>query len=86
MFRWFRDNWLINQPDGKELIEEYYETAPKIIDAINKRTNNSEIYENIWKDYLRPCLNLIKQGKFTEVKKLYMRMVKDLEKIFNQKI
>jgi len=37
LFRDFRDNWLERQPDGKALIQEYYDVAPKIVNSINKR-------------------------------------------------
>ncbi len=30
--RLFRDKWLQNQPDGAELIEDYYRTAPAIVE------------------------------------------------------
>ena len=35
-FRNFRDNWLSTQPDGKNLIAQYYEIAPKIVAEIDK--------------------------------------------------
>ena len=82
MFRWFRDNWLINQPDGKKLIEEYYETAPLIVDLINKRKDYKDIYFHLWEKYLNPCLKLLERGNFIEVKRIYTEMVKRLKDDF----
>ena len=82
MFRNFRDNWLINEIDGKELIKEYYNNAPKIVDAINSRSNKSEIYLNIWNTYLKACLQFIENKKYSECKDLYIQMVRNLEKKF----
>lgn len=79
-FRRFRDEWLINQPDGKSLIAEYYEIAPKIVNKINQLTNSTEIYELIWKNYLKPCLSFIEENKFSDCKSQYIKMVKILRK------
>ena len=32
----FRDNWLKQQPCGQDEVAEYYATAPRIVDKINK--------------------------------------------------
>lgn len=39
-FRNFRDKWLVNQADGKNLIAEYYNIAPKIVEKINSLSNS----------------------------------------------
>lgn len=77
-FRNFRDNWLINQSDGKSLINEYYEIAPKIVNKINQLTNSNEIYQSIWTNYLKPCLSFIENGDNQNCKNLYVDMVKNL--------
>ena len=79
-FRYFRDNWLINEEDGKALIKEYYKNAPKIVETINSYSNKADIYLNIWNTYLKKCLHFIEDKKYKECKTLYIKMVKDLEK------
>ena len=79
-FRNFRDGWLKNQSDGKNLIAEYYSIAPKIVDAINKAVDAKEIYKNIWLNYLRPCLEFIKNGDNFSCKEKYIEMVRELQK------
>ena len=82
MFRNFRDNWLVKQSDGKSLIDEYYEIAPKIVNKINQLTNANEIYNSIWINYLKPCLKFIENDDNQNCKALYIDMVKNLKEKF----
>ena len=81
-FRNFRDNWLLNQQDGKILVAEYYAVAPKIVSKINLLKNSADIYKNIWNDYLLPCLKLIEEGENLKCKKVYIDMVNVLKEKF----
>ena len=77
-FRRFRDKWLIHQPDGKELIDRYYSTAPQIVELINKQEDRREIYEHINEAYLKKCLLFIEKEQFEECKNLYIEMMEFL--------
>lgn len=81
-FRRFRDEWLINQPDGRELIDEYYRTAPIIVERIDRRNDADEIYHSIENDYLEPCLHFIDEKNFIACKEKYMLMVRALKKSY----
>lgn len=81
-FRNFRDKWLVNQADGKNLIAEYYNIAPKIVEKINSLANSAEVYKNIWNDYLSKCLNFIESGENSKCKKIYVDMVNTLKEKF----
>jgi formylglycine-generating enzyme required for sulfatase activity len=81
-FRQFRDGWLAKQPDGKELIDEYYKIAPLIVENINKSEKKESIYTAIWERCLLNCLRLIEEKQFHECKKEYMRMVDELKSVF----
>ena len=81
-FRKFRDEWLINQADGRSLIDEYYRIAPAIVEKINKLTDAAQIYKNIWTNYLKPCLKLIESGENSACKAKYVEMVRYLQKRF----
>jgi len=81
-FRNFRDTWLINQADGKNLIAQYYEIAPKIVKKINCLPNAAKIYKNIWSEYLQPSLNLIEADENSACKKIYVDMVNTLRNKF----
>lgn len=79
MFRDFRDNWLLKQADGRELIEEYYVIAPKIVEKINSLVNAKEIYKSIWDNYLKDCLYYLEQKNTKSCKKNYIDMVNNLK-------
>lgn len=81
MFRSFRDNWLANQPEGESLINEYYRIAPNIVNKINQLRNAKEIYQQIWNEYLQPCLLFIENGKYLECESKYVEMVHKLAKL-----
>lgn len=82
-FRKFRDGWLKFQNDGQKLIEEYYRTAPSIVDKINALPNAKFIYQEIWDNYLSKCLSYIESRDYYSCKNLYANMVKDLKAKFN---
>lgn len=77
-FRAFRDNWLVHQPDGEQLIKRYYDTAPAIVEKINKQPNRTEIYHYLNDCYLSKCLSYIEAGENEKCKELYVAMVEYL--------
>lgn len=81
-FRKFRDCWLMNQPDGKNLIAEYYSIAPRIVDKINCLPNAAQIYKSIWEKYLEPCLRFIKSNDNLSCKNKYVEMIRELKKAY----
>ncbi len=81
-FRNFRDEWLVKQPDGPSLVQEYYNTAPTIVSKINSSTNRNEIYSVLFEKYLKPCLTFIENNKFIECKDLYVAMIHNLKAEF----
>ncbi|MFA6808709.1 MAG: CFI-box-CTERM domain-containing protein, partial [Eubacteriales bacterium] len=74
-FRKFRDEWLAFQPDGKKLIQKYYQTAPEIVKKVNLQKNRSEIYKNLNNKYLSKCLSHIEDCEYQECKQLYSEMM-----------
>lgn len=84
VLRSFRDGYLVNQPDGEAEVQEYYRTAPKIVEIIDHQNNRDEIYEDLYSNVIAPCVELIEQGNNAEAYDKYKKMVKDLEKKFMQ--
>ena len=80
--RSFRDNWLMEQVDGCRLIDEYYETAPLIVESINEQTNSNEIYLGIWKNYLNDCYQCITRKEYYKAKLIYIEMVTSLRRTY----
>lgn len=80
LFRKFRDNWLANMIDGRQLIDEYYQTAPFIVERINSMNDKNSIYKVIWEKYLQPCLEFLETYRYKECKTLYIKMINELRK------
>lgn len=77
--RSFRDKWLRKQPDGIELIEDYYRTAPGIVEKIDQQPNREAIYATIYREYILPCVECTKSENFAYSKKIYVEMVDSLK-------
>ena len=79
MFRRFRDNWLTKQPDGEALIAEYYAITPAIVSRIDGLAHAADIYQQIWQQYLSPCLRHLEQGEYKACRERYIAMVRTLK-------
>ena len=77
--RSFRDEWLRDQPDGAALIEDYYKTAPGIVEKINQQPERKAIYKEIYQKYILPCVEGVKAKRFSDSKRIYMDMVTTLQ-------
>lgn len=81
LLRHFRDLWLVHQPDGLELIMEYERIAPGIVQRLEASPNYEQYCRFLWEKYLLPCLELIKNFKFEECKNLYIKMVRQVQRL-----
>ena len=77
--RKFRDTYMKELPSGKEEVQEYYETAPRIVDAINSGNDSESVYETIYSNVIEPCVELIREGKNEEAHVKYKEMVTELK-------
>lgn len=82
LFREYRDTYLMNQEDGEEIVQEYYNLAPTIVKHINKRPDRQKIYADIWETYLEPCMRMIENGENEACRELYIRMVRELQQTY----
>ena len=64
--------------EGRASVQEYYNVAPTIVKRINRREDAPAVYEQIWKQYLTPCVRLIEENRLSECRDLYAGMVRDL--------
>ena len=71
---------LKEEPDGKFLVEEYYKTAPLIVEKIENSPEREKVYKHLWENYLKPSLEAIEKGEYKKVKELYVSMVRHLQK------
>ena len=79
LLRQFRDGWLAVQPDGEELIREYYRIAPPIVEQLNHAEQRDAIYLDIWNRYILPCVRLIEQHDYQACLEHYETMLQNLK-------
>lgn len=82
LLREYRDGYLRSSEHGEELIQEYYDVAPTIVKRIEKGQDKDAVYDDIYKQYLQPCISMIENKRLAECKELYCRMVRDLQEIY----
>ncbi len=78
-FRSFRDTHMLRTKAGRALVEEYYEIAPAIVTCINLGEDRAEVYEDIWREWLSPCLADIEAGRMEDCSRRYRDMVESLK-------
>ncbi len=79
VLRSFRDGYLAAQPEGKSEICEYYHIAPQIVQSIRNSNRTKEVFDAIYKDLVKPCVNLIEEGKYSQAHRLYRSAVMKLK-------
>ena len=77
--RHFRDDYLQKQENGEALIQQYYNIAPSIVKSIDRLPNSDEIYYNIWREYLSPCITAINENRNQQCMEQYSDMVCNLQ-------
>ena len=82
-FRFFRDTWLVNQPKGRELVEEYYRIAPMIVRKMEESPEYESICQTIWNKFLIPCYQMIEDNQFEKCKNKYVDMVEYLRTLLS---
>lgn len=81
ILRGFRDNWLIDQPNGTELVQEYYKYAPLIVERINEAPNKDILYDQI-SNHIYACISAIQNHQYEKAKDMYISMMRHLAEIF----
>jgi hypothetical protein len=75
--RKFRDSYV-----SKEDIDHYYRTAPAIVSAINGIKDNDSIYNYIYNNVVKTCVDAIKKGDYDFAYNRYKSSVLALENQF----
>lgn len=75
----YRDTVLMNTPDGRELVKQYYNIAPTIVKRIDKRADAKAVYQELYQDYISPCILHIRKENFEQCKEIYCKMVEVLK-------
>ena len=76
----FRDTYVQDLPEGKAIIGEYYDIAPRIIEKINSSKNSLSIYENLYDRLVQKSIELIELGRKKQAFENYRNIVRELKK------
>jgi len=74
VLRKFRDEFMHTDPKLKELVEEYYNTAPQIVAAVEGLENAEELYKQVYNKYLVPAVQAIEAGNNEMALDIYTKM------------
>ena len=72
VLRQYRDILVENDEEFRNMILEYYRKAPLIIQAIETRNDSAEVYDALYNNMIKPCVNMLEEGKTEEAKELYL--------------
>lgn len=73
--RKLRDYHMLQNREGKHLVEEYKNIGPQLIRIINDCENRSDIYNYIYSHLIVPSLRLIEAGRNAEAVQYYREFV-----------
>lgn len=80
VLRSYRDGYMMQSEEGRELVEEYYDTAPFLVQVLNMHPDREQIYNDIYQNYLEPCIQCIEKNENEECRNIYVDMVHGLQK------
>lgn len=80
VLRRYRDRYLMRSGEGQALVEEYYDTAPYLVQVLNMQPDVCEIYTKIYRRFLSPCIRCIEEKNYEGCKHIYVDMVRSLQK------
>lgn len=75
----FRDSWLLRQPYGPMMVQEYYIFAPTIAETIDAQPNAAGIYAKLWQEDILPCVREACTGEKHSCFQRYASMMLRLE-------
>ena len=79
-FRRFRDQVMLRSDEGRALVEEYYRLAPAIVTSVRLCRDEKAVYDQVYREYLLPCLRLLEAGDEKGCRDKYVEMVRHMEK------
>ncbi len=80
--RGFRDGYMRSLPNGAAEICEYYHIAPVIVEKIKRLPNSVDVFEKLYCELVKPCVDLIASGKNEEAHVVYRDYTKMLENLY----
>ena len=74
----FRDSYMQENNERRNMINEYYDMAPTIVKRISRESDEKKIYSDIWNRYIVKCVEDIRTGRNDDCLNVYGIMVKEL--------
>jgi len=78
--RWFRDTILAETAIGRDQISLYYEMAPKIVAAIDQQHDTTQLYDQLFQEYIKPAVSAVESGEHGVAHRLLQVMVETLQR------
>lgn len=78
--RSLRDDYMKDSLFGREMIKIYYDTAPAIVEKIDRMENREDIYNRIYEDITK-IVAMVKDKNIDEAVAAYVKMVLWVEKV-----
>lgn len=73
--REFRDSYIMNLPGGPELVHEYYDVAPGIVDRIREDKDAKRILDSLYEGLVTRSVTLIRNGEYKRALEHYRAWV-----------
>ena len=77
--RKYRDLLIKERVGFAEIVEEYYQHAPLIVERIEHEPNKSEIYEKLYSNLVLRCVSLLNEGKIDSAVQTYIEIYESLK-------
>lgn len=79
LMKQYRDEYLLAQPGGEQLVKEYYNIAPTIVKRIARAQEPEAEYQYLWDHYISRCVALAGEGREEECRDVYEEMMLSLK-------
>jgi len=74
--REFRDSFMATKPHLQDLVKQYYDTAPALVEKLESSPNAQQIFNILYTDYILPAKQKIKAGDNDAALLLYLGLVR----------
>lgn len=81
ILRKYRDEFMLTNDVGVDLVEQYYDIAPGIVEAIDKSGDSIRCYIILRDKYLLPAIEAVKEGRNDEALLIYTAMVQEAKEL-----
>ena len=79
LLRSFRDGYMCSTHEGQALVGEYYDIGPLIAVCIQLCDDTEAVLSSLYREYIQPCVQDIKEGRERICKLRYIHMIRSLE-------